>query len=63
MHLVSMRSRWWKDVLPDGRKDLKLLDVWIDMYKCHVLDLHCRNPISVLDVDDIAMAEALDSAE
>ena len=36
--LVSMHSSWWKATLPPARKNMKLLDLWKDMYKVHCIE-------------------------
>ena len=36
--LVSMHLRWWKATLPPSRKNMKLLDLWKDMYKVHRIE-------------------------
>ena len=36
--LVSMHLRWWKATLPPSRKNMKLLDLWKDMYKVHCIE-------------------------
>ena len=50
--LVSMHLRWWKATLPPSRKNMKLLDIWKDMYKVHCIEEPTAATRSAYDVSD-----------
>ena len=50
--LVSMHSSWWKATLPPARKNMKLIDLWKDMYKVHCIEEPTSAMRSVYDVSD-----------
>ena len=49
--LVSMHSSWWKATLPPARKNMKLLDLWKDMYKVHCIEGPTSRSVYDVSVD------------